>query len=185
MLSGKTLTKTLTIEAKQHELFGLDLGEGVPRHVLFLGAGMVALWVTFLWLAIGPPHPQTVILYLLPPIAILVIGTMPYAVQPRRRVLTQWALKLRFMLTGSRAVIRWGQRPATRAERLPLRDRITVQQLRQLIMPQVVLTQYRPEPEAVDYVDEPIGAPIVLGRRPVRLYGPDATAQILQKTKKK
>ncbi len=179
MLEGKTLTKTLDVEAKQHEVLGLDLGEGIPRHQLFLGVAIVFVWVGLLFLVFGAPTPKTVMIYILPPILILVIGTQPYEFQPRRRLLTQWSLKSRFIAKGSRAIIRSGARPPTRHDSIPLRDRVTVDQLRQLFIPGAKRIELNPA--ISDHTHTRVGSLILTNRRAVKLVSSTAAKELSKK----
>lgn len=131
MLTGRTVTKQLKIEARQYDLFGLDLGDGVVRSRAALGALALALWVALsapITIATGliatrPDIGSLIILF--PPIATIMLGFRDDDEVPQRQRLTTFALSLRNMLLPRSAVIGLGTRSATRGERATLRERVT------------------------------------------------------------
>lgn len=116
---GRTVTSQLKIETRQHEVAGLDLGEGPRRRDLILGALIVPAWIALVWLFLGPPTKWTMLLYLAPPIILLTQGILDSDKNPRRMRLTMLVMSLRYMIVGHHPVIRIGARKASRSERLP------------------------------------------------------------------
>lgn len=171
---GRTLTKHFQIETRQHDLFNIDLGEGIPRRMLVAGLVLVALWFAGMWALLGAPTSQSSTLYLLPPTLIVYFGFQEDPRQPRRRRITQWAIYTRYMVSGHRPIIRMGARSAYRSELVPV-----TQRTRRLIE---LLAHPMPQLRSVlerDATDEPhpggaiqAGLPIVLTQTAV-LYGFD------------
>lgn len=97
----RTYTKHYELETRQYELFGVDLGEGIRRRGLLIGAAIVAAWMGLFW-GIGVPlRPGTFIGWVLPP-ALLAY----YAIQPdasgRRPRLAEWVDLARYGLIDRR-----------------------------------------------------------------------------------
>lgn len=122
-LTGRTVTKQLKIETRQHELMGLDLGEGPRRRDLLLALVVIPVWVAFVWLILGPPNKYTSLLYMAPPMLFLVYGIQEHSRNPRRMNITQWTLALRHGISGHKPLIRGGVRRPSRGEYLPAGDR--------------------------------------------------------------
>jgi hypothetical protein len=180
--TGRTLTKVFHVETRQHDLFDIDLGDGVPRRMLIAGCVMVVAWCAGLWALIGAPTAQTSTLYLMPPVLLVYFGFQEAPDQPRRRRLTQWAVKGNYMANGHRPIIRMGARSAYRSELISLRYRT-----RRLL---AFAAHYFPQLR--DLLDEDVtstssvgnlraGRPIILAST-VMLYGSDYT-QVLQQEK--
>lgn len=55
-MTGRTLTRHFHIETRQHELFNIDLGEGVPRRMLMFGVVVVLAWVALMAPIVGAPN---------------------------------------------------------------------------------------------------------------------------------
>ena len=123
MRTGRTVTKQLKIETRQHELFGMDLGEGPRRKDLVLGLVIFPLWIAFMWLLIGAPSKASSLLYILPPAVFLKYGIAESESMPRRMNFTQWILAIRYGLTGHRPIVRAGARRASRSEYMPMSQR--------------------------------------------------------------
>ena len=124
MRGGRTYTGHFKLETRQHELLGLDLGEGVPRRALLLGTLVLATWVGLLYPWLGAPNKATFSLYFLPPVFLAAYGMQASTRFPGRRRFTDWALRVHYLTRGHRPLIRLGARPAHRSEYLPLRDRL-------------------------------------------------------------
>lgn len=120
---ARVVTKQFKIETRQHELFGLDLGEGPRRRDLGLGLIIIPVWVGFMWLLLGPPEKYTMLLYMAPPVLMLMYGIQENSSNPRRMNATVWLLTLRYGLVGHRPIIRGGARPASRQEYISFTDR--------------------------------------------------------------
>ncbi|PPF53439.1 hypothetical protein C5C13_15035 [Clavibacter michiganensis] len=131
MREGRTLTKPLTIEARQHRLLGIDLGEGVRRRILGLGTlGFVGWNIVMVPVLIGTGffkvNPSVAILAILAlPLILILVGFQPTESQPRRMNVTTVALRLRYLTLGFQPLIGLGMRDATRAERMRLLERLS------------------------------------------------------------
>lgn len=122
--TGRTVSRQLHIESRQHELFGVDLGEGIPRKVLFIGAVAFVAWAGLVFSVTRTVNQQMMIIYCLPPLLFVQVGIQESPKNARRWRLTQLILKVRYALWSHRPVIRFGRRAADRHEFLPLTDRI-------------------------------------------------------------
>ncbi|MFD0383198.1 hypothetical protein ACFQ2B_15025 [Streptomyces stramineus] len=67
MRVGHTFTRHFDLETRQHELLGMDLGEGPSRRVLVTGAVVYAVWMGGLFLIFGWPSQMFFTLYFAPP----------------------------------------------------------------------------------------------------------------------
>lgn len=123
-MTGRVLTRTFTFETRQHSLFGVDLGEGLPRRALLIAAGLLVAWGGMLWLIFGPPKPYTLFLYVAIPIIVLIVGIQPSPKVARRYRMTDWLLHARY-ITSSHAGIVNGHIARLRRDRLKLRERMT------------------------------------------------------------
>ena len=124
--SGRTLTAHFALEPRQHSLLGMDLGEGPRRRVLILCAAAYALWLPLMYLLLGFPSPTTGTLFLLPPALVTGYGDMAVTSNPRRRRMTAWALRARYVATGHRPVVHLGRRAPSGAEQLPILARLGI-----------------------------------------------------------
>lgn len=64
-----TDTAHVRIESRQYRLFKLDLGEGIPRVTLKVGAAVFAPWFGLCWL-VGIPMVSGLLFWLMPPVLI-------------------------------------------------------------------------------------------------------------------
>lgn len=169
MRVGRTYTKHFDLETRQHELLGIDLGEGTPRRALVLGFVLYLMWTGGLLALFGLPTQITFTAYFLPPLLVAIIGTQRSGKNDRRWNITYWALSIRYLTLGHRPIICGGRRSATRAEWIPRRARWGTKGdgLRR-----ESVRIRRAEEDAVD-MEIVAGTPILLAARP-RLYGPDA-----------
>lgn len=165
MRTGATYTRHFDLETRQHELLGIDLGEGTPRRTLILGFVLYLMWTGGLLLILGIPNKVTFTLYFLPPLLIAVVGTQRSRRNERRWNITYWALTVRYVALGHRPIICGGRRSAARVEWIPRRARMSGRG-----------GTLRPRRESTgDPAAAPAplaGAPLRLDARP-RLYGPD------------
>ncbi len=169
MRVGHTFTRHFDLETRQHELFGMDLGEGPSRRVLVTGAVIYGVWVGGLLLIFGFPSKFLFTLYFAPPALITFYGAQRSRRNERRWNLTQWALAGRYLTVGHRPVINGGRRAADRSEWLPLRARLGERTDELLALPGMGVF------EGALGGEEPkrtAGRPAKLDARP-RLYGPD------------
>ncbi|MFI8829017.1 hypothetical protein [Streptomyces sp. NPDC053431] len=173
MRTGATYTRHFDIETRQHELLGLDLGEGAPRRALVLGFVLYAVWTGSLLLLFGLPSQVTFTVYFLPPLLVAVIGTQRSRKNDRRWNITNWALAIRYLTLGHRPIVCGGRRAAARSEWIPRRarwdnkgDGLRRESIRRR-------REYETDTELPAIT---AGTPITLDARP-RLYGPDAVYQ--------
>ncbi|MEW2374243.1 hypothetical protein AB0940_33550 [Streptomyces sp. NPDC006656] len=107
------------LEPRQHELFGVDLGQGIARRTLLLGVLTFALWDGLVFLAIGFPSVKWLTLYMLPPVVVTVLGAQPSKRCDRRAVLATWVIGAHYQVWGHRPVICGGRVVAHRSEWIP------------------------------------------------------------------
>lgn len=181
MIEGRTFTKHFHIETRQHELFNMDLGEGVPRRMFVFGVAVVLLWVAVLWPFLGMPDQNTFSFYVIPPILFAYFGFQDSDRQPRRKNLVQWAIKVRYMTTGHRPVVRLGRRAAFRTEYLSLGERIPFEGIVRKVAPWALQPEWERE-------DNTQGGEIQTGRpiafsQSVTLYGFDHMEQLRNRRK--
>ncbi|MFE1384236.1 hypothetical protein ACFW6S_35360 [Streptomyces sp. NPDC058740] len=170
MRTGTTYTRHFDIETRQHELLGLDLGEGAPRRALVLGFVLFGVWTGGLLLLFGLPSQVTFTAYFLPPLLVAILGTQRSRKNDRRWNITNWALAARYLTLGHRPIVCGGRRAAARSEWIPRRarwgskgDSLRRESVRRR-------REYETDSELPAIT---AGAPITLDARP-RLYGPDA-----------
>ncbi len=184
--TGRTLTKHFQIETRQHELFGLDLGDGIPRRMLVTGFVLTTGWFVALWWVAGAPTSDTASFYLLPPVVTAYFGFQENRRQPRRRNLTAWAITARYLLAGHRPIIHLGTRRAERCELIPAPQRFARFYLALApVFPQVRawLDAEADEPGPDLAGAHPAGRPIVLVHT-ATLYGFDHMQSIRQEKKR-
>ncbi|MEU8779680.1 hypothetical protein [Streptomyces sp. NPDC048606] len=158
----------MDIETRQHELMGIDLGEGAPRRALVLGFVLYLLWTGGLLLAFGLPNRITFTLYFLPPLLVAIFGTQRSRHNDRRWNVTVWALSVRYLVLGHRPIICGGRRSAARVEWIPRRARWGTKG-----------DSLRRESVRARRAEEDITDPVIVAGLPIphdvrpRLYGPD------------
>lgn len=173
MREGKTLTRSMQIETRQHELFNLDLGEGTPRRALVAGLLIATAWGLLLFIVLGRPRASTATLWIMPPALITIYGWRESVQNPRRRRVTEWALAIRWITRGHRPVIALGRRAGRPYERT-LAQRVAARlgngDLLGVVMPwrAHAAGHERPEPAAR------WGRAAVVGGQRVHLTGTDA-----------
>jgi hypothetical protein len=73
-----TDTQHLRLETRQYELFNRPLGQGIPRRTLYLGAAVFTAWFTLLLtLGLSPLSRLGPFLFIVPPFAVVFLGTKP------------------------------------------------------------------------------------------------------------
>ncbi|TLQ38869.1 hypothetical protein [Streptomyces marianii] len=174
MRLGHTYTRSFDLETKQHELLGMDLGEGAPRRALVLGLSLYALWTGTLLLLFGLPSKITFTLYFLPPLITTVYGTQRSRIVERRWNITRWSIGIRYLVLGHRPIICGGRRAATRAEWISRRARWS--RKAEILAESPLGPLVERWLGAEESVPTGAGAPIRLAARP-RLYGPDAVVK--------
>ncbi|MFF2548370.1 hypothetical protein ACFVUY_38235 [Kitasatospora sp. NPDC058063] len=162
------------MESRQHELLGLDLGEGAPRRALILGMVLVTLWVGPLLLLLGLPGRYTLTLYFLPPVLTTVLGAQRSRTLDRRWNLARWAISTRYLVLGHRPIICGGRRAAHRTEWLGRRARWGARLDLLADSPLGGLVDRFLGPEG--QIPASSGLPLRLEASP-RLYGPDAVGR--------
>lgn len=171
MRVGTTYTQHFDLETRQHELLGLDLGEGTPRRTLILGFVLYLLWTGGLLLIFGLPNQFAFTAYFLPPLLVAIFGTQRSRRNERRWNITYWALSVRYLVLGHRPIICGGRRSAARVEWIPRRARWGGKG-------DAILRTPAARSAAGRWLGEEAqtaivaGAPLRLAARP-RLYGPD------------
>ena len=124
MRIGHTYTRNFTLETRQHELLGMDLGEGFLRRTLILGALLITVWTGGMVVLFGLPSPMAFSAYVLPPLIVTTYGTRYSSRNDRRWNITMWSLTVRYWVSGHRPVINGGRRVAAPGERIPRRVRL-------------------------------------------------------------
>lgn len=127
---GRTITKALTIEARQHELMGFDLGDGFRRKEAALGAlvflaTLPPVGLLMWWWGWFQAVPYVAIpLMALPGLIVVIGGFRQSEVNPRRLIMTVSAITIRYLLVGYRPIVALEARRPSRLERLTLWQRI-------------------------------------------------------------
>lgn len=104
-MQGRTITKALTFETRQHSLFGVEFGEGIPRTALVLGGGALTVWAGTLWLLFGPPNRLSVMAYFTMPLVVVFFAFQEDPQRPRRKRVAAWVLRLRYAIRGHRPLV--------------------------------------------------------------------------------
>lgn len=179
MRYGRDLTHDVSLEPRQYELLGIDLGDGLNRMHFAIILGIAGSWVALLWLITGGPNQVNMLLFLLPPSIVIVFGLRKNDVQPRRANLTQWVLKGRQFFSAHRPIVNLGRTKARRQEFIPLTDRADMHSVLRSLRPvdndEQTVSQFR-RPRLLDFHDRPVGRLIHTNRRATRLYWDDAAA---------
>ena len=180
MRTARTFSRHWDIETRQHELLGLDLGEGIPRTTLKYGAVICALWWGGWLIVLGFPPQPVVPIFLLPPVAATYYGARRSTTYWRRTNLLVWGVRLNYLQSGLRPVIGRGRIPPPRAG-LRLRARRlgeAVPKLGELPgLEPLFAPGTRPDPA------DSYGRHAHMRPR-VRLYGPDAVARARAKSRR-
>ncbi|GGX46207.1 hypothetical protein [Streptomyces noursei] len=172
MRTSNTYTRHWDVETRQHELLGIDLGEGIPRRALRYGFIFFGLWWGTWLLVAGFPSQSAVPFFLLPPGWLTYAGARRSLRYWRRPNLLVWGVHAQYLLRGVRPVIGRGRIP-TRRGGVRIRTRRLGERFRQL--PQFpgiggLFADRGPDPA------RSTGHPVHIRPR-VRLYGPDAVAK--------
>jgi hypothetical protein len=187
---GRTITKALTVEARQHELFGVDLGDGFRRREAGLGvlvflATLPVMYVLVSATGLLRAAPQFAVPAMaLPGLFVVMVGFMPSEANPRRLYLTVAALTIRYLLVGHLPIISLGAREPSRLERLSLRDRtrpaiaVAVNRMSQ------GARQMQAKPRDLDFTG-PVEPDVPAETFRVRQLGYEATAALLAGPTKK
>ena len=184
MIEGRTFTKHFHIETRQHEVFNLDLGEGVPRRMLVFGIVVVLAWVALLAPIVRVPTAQTFSFYGIPPVLFAYFAFQESAAQPRRKNITTWAIKVRYITVGHRPLIRLGARAAYRSEYLPASERIPFEAALRRIAPWALAPAWERDQPGADGLAIRAGSPISLDQS-WTFYGFDHMEQLRARSKGK
>lgn len=171
MREGMTYTRHFMLEARQHELFGVDLGQGVSRRTMLLGALAFTLWDGIGLAVFGVPSLNWLTAYFLPPLLVTVLGAQPSKRCDRRTVLAGWVIAGQYQVSGHRPVVRGGRAVAHRSEWIPRRDRWERQAPALARTLGAATTERLLGGAAVQ--DVPPAGPVVEMTATARLYGPD------------
>lgn len=128
-MQGRTVTASLEFETRQHEIFGIDLGEGVSRLLLVMGGGLFSLWFAFLYLLFGPPTQMTVMLYVTIPAVVIFYAFQDDPKRARRKRIAGWANRIRYAIRGHRPFVA-GALSRAHFDLLPASYRYGIAQLR-------------------------------------------------------
>ena len=182
MRISRTYTQHWDLETRQHELLGLDLGEGLPRTTLKYGAVIFPLWWGLWLLLLGFPPKPLVPLFLLPPLGLTYYGAKRSTAYWRRTNLLLWGVRLNFLNHGVRPVIGRGRIPPSKAG-LRLRTQRLAERFPQLAEMPAFSSLFTTDDHIPDAA-ESSGKPAHLRPR-LRMYGPDAVAKARSKTSKR
>ncbi|MFD8597721.1 hypothetical protein ACFV1L_22225 [Kitasatospora sp. NPDC059646] len=172
--TGHTYTAHFDLNPRQHELLGVDLGEGLVRRALILAISLLVSWNGALLLLLGLPTVPTLTLYITPPLVATFYGSQRSTKNDRRYNFTVWALSLRYLTVGHRPVINGGRRAAHRTEWLGRRARWGARAEWLADTPLGLLAERWLGPESE--IPTGSGTPLRLNAR-ARLYGPDAVGR--------
>lgn len=180
--TGRTLTRTIEIEPRQHDLFGMDLGEGPLRGQLIFGLLVFGLWlgitVPLSFLLGSGPTPNSALLFVAPPAAVVVLGWRKSEENPRRRKVTEWVLAARFVISGHEPIVTLGRNTA-RYHAVRARDRVAARFGNGDLLAVAIPT--RMHENRAKKPAKPRVSPAVDVRAVVRAYGVDYTEQVVNK----
>lgn len=168
---GQDLTRDTTLEARQYDLLGMDLGDGLSRRMGGILLLLCLLWIGLLWLILGPPTPNTIFFYLFPPGVVGFFGARANNQQPRRVNLTQWALKIRQLFIGHKPIVNLGRTRTNRREYMPWSDRIDMSTLMHSFTKDTNRPVKYKEINPMSFRDRAVGPLIESNRHPVMLHG--------------
>lgn len=174
-----TYSRHWDIETRQHELLGIDLGEGIPRKTLRYALAICGTWWALWLLVFGFPPARAVSLFLAPPIALTWAGSKRSQTYWRRTNLLVWSVRIAYLMRGIQPVLGRGRIPGPRLG-VRLRARRLGERVPQLPgMPGLegLFGSEGPDPTHAD--GEPVST-----RPRVRLYGPDAVAKSRRKRRR-
>ncbi|MFH0246369.1 hypothetical protein ACGRHY_29010 [Streptomyces sp. HK10] len=172
MRASRTYTRHWDLETRQHELLGIDLGEGIPRTMLRYGFVFFGVWWGGWLLLAGFPSQSAVPFFLLPPGWLTYAGAKRSLTYWRRTNLLVWGVHAQYLLRGVQPVVGRGRIPV---RRLGLRLRMRRLGERFPHLPQVPGVGHLFADRGADPARS-TGKPVRIRPR-VRLYGPDAVAK--------
>lgn len=121
---GRSLTRLLYFEPKQHTIGRLDLGDRFGRKQLVVVISTTLLWVLLMYTLFGWPSAPFISIYITLPGFISFMATLPAKDGSRRWRLTQWVLKLRFVFSSHKGVVN-GEIVSRREDMLRFRERVS------------------------------------------------------------
>ena len=108
-------TKHVNLQGRQYNLFNVDLGEGIVRDHLALGAIIAAGWLAFMWLLPSLPGPIGVVVavWVAPPWLLTKAALLPdHGGRPRYAL---WWCRARYLARRHRPIVPpLGRRPIRR-----------------------------------------------------------------------
>jgi hypothetical protein len=128
------------------------------------------------------PTATTFSFYVIPPVLFSYFGFQDSERQPRRKNLTRWAIKLRYMTTGHQPIVRLGARSAYRSEQLPMGERVPFEGLVRRLAPWMLTPEWEKSSTHDGRAVIQTGSPIVLGQS-ATLYGFDHMQKLRKKAK--
>lgn len=170
-MQARNFTKAFKVETRQHELLGLDLGEGPTREMLIFGSLFLIAWMGLLWLIFGPPTPHTFIFYLTIPAIVVYYAFQDSKRVPRRKNLAEWAIKAHYQTHGHRPIIGLDTRRATRAECRPLRTRLGLATIEAIMKPWQPPVRPWERQTTASEANPAAKQPVIRLNRHARLYG--------------
>ncbi|MEJ8654792.1 hypothetical protein WKI65_43840 [Streptomyces sp. MS1.AVA.3] len=182
MRTSRTYSRHWDLETRQHELLGMDLGEGIVRKALVHGLIVFVLWWSLLLVVLGMPTLTLMTFYLLPPTLLTWYGTKRSTVYWRRRNFLLWGVAANYLITGVRPLIARGRIPAPRIG-WRLRTQRLGERSAQLSELPGLRGAFGSGPNRPDLAETYGKAAHIRPR--VRMYGPDAVAKARAKTRKK
>lgn len=188
--TGHTYTKAFQIETRQHELLGMDLGEGPARRHLRLAIVVTVLWVLIMIPILRVPNQFTFSLYMIPPGVFIAFGVQMDPRQPRRMRVSGWVLAALYGISGHQPIINMGHRRASRGEQVGWVERLRWEKIKNLSLIRslriIVRRWYKMPPPAenvrhttAEYYG-PVGSPIILSGQ-VKHYGTDYLHDLIAK----
>lgn len=102
---GRTTTRALEFETRQYNFMDFDLGEGIPRTMMIMGGGLLAIWITVLWALFGPPTPTTLLVYFTIPAIVVFFAFQEDPARPRRKRIAGWVHRVRYAVRGHRPFV--------------------------------------------------------------------------------
>lgn len=180
MRCGETYTRQVEIEPRQHEIFGIDLGEGPKRFDMLFGVTVFVLWVLLFYGLTRVVAKELMIFYMLPPILIAFNGVKLNEFQERRKNVEAWFKRIRYALVGHRPIVNMGRGHASRGEFFPLAYRFRWAEMKARIARRKTTRTVHPDPAPHVAIGSPLGT-----TQSLRLYGDDHLEAVIAKSQAK
>lgn len=104
-MQGRTMTRALEFETRQFNFMDIDLGDGIPRTMMIMGGGLLAIWITLLWVLFGPPTQATLLVYFTIPAIVVFFAFQEDPARPRRKRIAGWVHRARYAVRGHRPFV--------------------------------------------------------------------------------